>query len=196
MYDAITGTLVRLSKEGVSIETHGLAYRILIPLRTYTQLPPLGSSVRLYLAFIVREQSHALYGFLQEEERHLFERLLNVTGIGPKIALGLIGHLECPQLIDALAAKDIATLSRVPGVGKKTAERLVVELKDLAADTRFLPMHDIGPLSLFQDAISALVHLGYTQSTAQKAVKKSMGEQPNQEAHDLATLIAASLKHL
>jgi Holliday junction DNA helicase RuvA len=194
MFDYITGTLVRASQDSLSIEVGGIAFRIMIPLSTYANIPDLSSTLKLYLAFVIREQSQTLYGFLQAEERYLFERLINITGIGPKLALALIGHLYCHQLCEAIANKDLFTLCTVPGIGKKTAERLLVELNDTVALFRGISPPKSSSQLMTQDATSALVNLGYNQTTAQKTIRKTLEEHP--EIDNLATLITISLKNI
>jgi Holliday junction DNA helicase RuvA len=150
---------------------------------------------------VVRELSHALYGFLNEKEKEIFEVLMNISGVGPKLALSLIGHLSLEQMQAAVTKPDLPTLCKVPGVGKKTAERLVVELKDkLSTFTGIDPsqlsisLGDSPETKQIQDAMSALINLGYHQSSAQKAVKQSIKDLP--EKSDLAQLITTALKHL
>jgi len=148
--------------------------------------------VTLFTSFVVRENGHSLYGFLQEGECELFENLQQVTGVGPKMALNLISHLPGSELAQAIRQNDIVRLTKVPGVGKKTAERLVVELKDKALSSGFEAYSTPLPENqLLQDAMSALVNLGYTQANAQKALKKGLEDNPQA---DLATLIASALR--
>ena len=138
---------------------------------------------------------------LSSQERDIFEVLMNVTGIGPKMALSLIGHLAFSELQLAVMRQDLPTLCRVPGVGKKTAERLIVELKDKlpsivsmdVADQSVAWTSDSKSQSV-QDAMMALINLGYNQTTAQKAIKQGIKEMPDEI--DLATLITVALKHV
>lgn len=200
MFAYIKGLLIRAHPAYVVVEVNGVGYAIFIPCRLLGELPPIGQTVQLFTTFVVRESSHALYGFLNSQDRDIFEELMNVTGIGPKLAMSLIGHLTFHELQSAVAYQDLSTLCRVPGVGKKTAERLIVELKDklpallpLTAAHLAIPVTD--PKAQYvQDAILALVNLGYNQSTAQKAVKHSLKDQP--ETVDLALLITTALKNI
>ena len=155
----------------------------------------------MHTSFIVREQLQSLYGFLTEEERELFELLLNVSGIGPKTALALIGHLDSVTLHKAVSSHDVTTISKVPGIGKKTAERLILEIKDklpacggvdLAHPTSFSPSDPRA--QQISDAMSALINLGYNQAIAQKAIKRSLQDLP--ESTNLASLITGALKHI
>lgn len=200
MFAYFKGILAYIHPTYVVVDVNGVGYAIFIPCRLLGELPPLGQSVQLYTSFVVRESSHTLYGFLNSQERDIFDVLMNVTGIGPKLALSLIGHLSFPELQMAVAHQDLQTLCRVPGVGKKTAERLIVELKDKLPS--FLPLSAANlaisvsdPKSQHvQDAMLALINLGYNQSTAQKAIKQSLKELP--ETADLALLITTALKNI
>jgi Holliday junction DNA helicase RuvA len=201
MYAYIKGTLVSATPAQVILDVNGIGYILYIPHRVLEQLPALGHTMQLFSTFVVREFAHSLYGFISEHERDVFEVLMNITGIGPKLALSLIGHLPLPALQEAIMIQDIRTLCKVPGVGKKTAERLIVELKDKLAHLLHFDMADYALEARFdpksqtlQDAVLALINLGYTQSVAQKAVKQSLKEL-NDEA-DLATLITLALKFI
>lgn len=201
MYAYVKGTLVSATPSQVIIDVNGLGYILFIPLRVLEQLPSIGQTVLLFTTFVVREFAHTLYGFLQEHERDVFDVLTNITGVGPKLALSLIGHLTLPALQGAIARQDIQMLCKVPGVGKKTAERLIVELKDKLAHLLHFEMVDYAVETkpdpknqTLQDAILALINLGYTQSVAQKAVKQSLKEM-NGEV-ELVSLITLALKYI
>lgn len=200
MFAYLKGTLVATHSTYVVMDVNGVGYYLLIPCRLLSELPALGQPVQFHTTFVVREDSHTLYGFLSGQERDIFEALINITGIGPKLALSLIGHLTFPQMQRAVAQQDIPTLCRVPGVGKKTAERLIVELKDKLSSLASLhPTSLTIPipnqhLEFVQDAVLALINLGYHQSTAQKAIKQSLKELP--ENVDLALLITTALKNI
>jgi Holliday junction DNA helicase RuvA len=201
MFAYIKGRLMEASASAVIIETSGLGYKISVPATVFAQLPQISHEIQLHLSFVVREQSHTLYGFLQVQEKDLFEILMGVTGIGPKLALAIIGHLSLHALYQALQQGDVSILSKVPGIGKKTAARMIIELKDsvsamLPSATQLsipFPPHDPA-VQKIQDAMSALIHLGYNQATAQKAVKKTLTE--NTETIALADLITLSLKNV
>jgi len=196
----IKGNLVSASPSSVIIEAGGLGYKVFIPASLFGQLPALESCVLLHTSFVIRELSQALYGFLSIQERDLFDALLNVSGIGPKIALSLIGHLSVFQLQQALTQPDINILCKVPGVGKKLAERLTIEMRDkISAFLTHHPSEFALPIGFdqrsqnIQDAMSALINLGYNQATAQKAIKKTLPTLP--EEFDLAALITQALKN-
>lgn len=200
MFAFFKGILATIHPTYVVIDVNGVGYLIFIPCRLLGELPLLGQSVQLYTSFVVRETSNALYGFLSSQERDVFEILINVTGIGPKLALSLIGHLTFHELQGAVTHQDLPTLCRVPGVGKKTAERLIVELKDKLLNFLPLSMANLAismadPKSQHaQDAMLALMNLGYNQGTAQKAIKQSLKELS--ETADLALLITTALKNI
>lgn len=201
MFAFIRGELVSASPISVIIETAGVGYLIYIPANVFGKLPQAGSPILLHTSHIVREQSQALYGFLVQHERDLFETLLGVTGIGPKLALSLIGHLSGHDLQRAISNHDIVSICKVPGVGKKTAERLIIELRDkltaiLPPDPSEHALHlsNDPKAQTLRDAMSALINLGYNQITAQKALKKSLNDMPDDI--DLAKLITHSLKHM
>jgi len=200
MFAYIKGILIASQPTYVIVEANGIGYTLYIPSRMYDQLPGSGQTAQFFTSFVIREFSQTLYGFLTSHERDIFEILLSVTGIGPKLALSLIGHLTLPELHAAVCQQDLPALCKVPGVGKKTAERLIVELKDKLANmvqifpsTPFITMTD-SKSQRIQDAMLALINLGYTQSTAQKAIKQSMHELD--EEADLTMLLTTSLKHI
>lgn len=201
MYAYIKGTLVFTSPSEAIVENQGIGYTIHIPCSTFSLLPQIGSPVQLYTSFVVRELSQALYGFLSAQERDLFDLLMTITGVGPKLALSIIGHLPYQELHAAVQSQNIALLCKVPGIGKKTAERLVIELRDKLAALALPGMPSLAlsqPLDTHtqrvQDAMLALVNLGYKQNIAQQAIKQSLKELP--ESIDLATLITAALKQV
>lgn len=200
MYAYIKGTLVHATPATVVVEANGIGYLLSVPARVYSHLPQIQSQVILYTSFIVREQSQALYGFLSVQERDFFEQLLGVTGIGPKIALALVGHMALEELQGAIIHGDVAGICRVPGVGKKGAERLIMEMRDKVEKHGLTPsdfavqVSGDKRLQNVTDAISALINLGYNQSVAQKAIKKTLKDLP--EETDLAGLISSALKNV
>lgn len=200
MYAYIKGELVHTAPSTVIVETGGIGYQINIPANVFAKLPQLGSTVMLHTSYVVRELSHTLYGFLSVHERDMFETLMGVTGIGPKLALSINGHISLSDLQRAVGNADIPVICRIPGIGKKTAERLIIELRDKLQDIAPRDPSDLSiPLSdpnthKIRDAMNALVNLGYNQSTAQKAIKKTMHDLSDEV--DLATLIMTSLKNV
>ena len=187
MYDFIRGKLAQKGPLHAVIDCNGVGYRLHIPLSAAAKLPALNEEVQLHTALIVRETDHSLYGFLTPSDRELFHTLCNISGVGPKTALGLIGHLSTTALAEAVAHNNTALISKVPGIGKKTAERLLIELRDkLPATGSALP-------PTVRDAMSALLNLGYSQVKAQSAVQKVLKTDPS---CDLSGLITSALKHL
>lgn len=164
------------------IDVGGIGYEVFIPLTTVEKLPPIGQIVKLFTAAIYREDSQALYGFFTKDERNFFKLLIEkVSGIGPKIALSIFSRLSLSVLQNAIAKGDVALLSKCNGIGKKTAERLVIELKDKvgpAASTVILPNGTLSQLtaSAFSDAVSALITLGFKPIDADKSIRKAMTE--------------------
>jgi holliday junction DNA helicase RuvA len=200
MFDYITGKLTKITQECAIVEANGIGYKMFVATSTLTKLPACGATVRLFTSFVVREFSHTFYGFLEDHERELFEALLNISGIGPKTSLAIIGHLSIDELVQAQLTKDTKTLCKVPGIGKKTAERLLVELKDtLAQFTSHASLQNQGQtaspkMGISYDAISALMNLGYSQQIAQMAVKKALTS--TSEPENLETLITLSLQNM
>ncbi|MBU6446860.1 MAG: Holliday junction branch migration protein RuvA, partial [Verrucomicrobia bacterium] len=129
MFESIKGQLIDKTAVKAVVETGGIGYRLTIPFSAYTKLPS-GGAVHLFLSQVVREDSNTLYAFIEKEERDLFETLITLSGIGPKTALSIIGHLEMGAFHRAIHAADVRLLSKIPGLGKKTAEKLVIEMRD------------------------------------------------------------------
>lgn len=186
----VKGKLISHQLNRAVVEVNGIGYDLLIPFSSV--LPTLGKEVLLHTSLVVREDSHTLYGFLTFEEKDLFLLLLNVTGIGPKMALNIIGHLSLERLTEIISQAEVTLLSKIPGIGKKTAERLIVELKDKlsASPTQF----QVKLTPTLADAQSALINLGYSSTQAEKAVKKTIAS--HGEALKLPELITLSLKHI
>lgn len=172
MIGRIQGKLIESNPPRILVDVHGVGYEIDVPMSTFYSLPNLGSEVTLLTHMIVREDAQLLYGFLTAEERETFRILLKVSGIGARTALAVLSGLSVPDLVNAVALQDAAILTRVPGIGKKTAERLILELKDkltgaLPNATGLTSMN-----SVTSDIINALIGLGYTDREARAAVKK------------------------
>jgi holliday junction DNA helicase RuvA len=178
----LRGRLFSKQPQQVIVEAAGVGYDVAISVSTYTSLPGEGAEVSLHIHTQVREDTLALYGFLERNDKRIFERLITVSGVGPKLAITIQSGLPADRLVTALRAQDHATLTRIPGVGKKLAERLVVELKDKLEDMAAAApaMAAAGPAA--EDVLSALVNLGYQRPSAQKAIEaavakdKSVGE--------------------
>lgn len=172
MIGRIQGRLIESNPPHILVDVHGVGYEIDVPMSTFYSLPNLGSEVTLLTHMIVREDAQLLYGFFTAEERETFRILLKVSGIGARTALAVLSGLSVADLVNAVALQDAAILTRVPGIGKKTAERLILELKDkltgaLPNATGLTAMN-----SVTSDIINALIGLGYTDREARAAVKK------------------------
>jgi holliday junction DNA helicase RuvA len=182
----IRGTLLRKGPQEAVVDVGGVGYRITIPLSTFYRVGEPGAEVTLLTHTHVREDALALFGFLTAVEQALFERLIAVSGVGPKLAISVLSGIEAPELVAALRAGDVARLTRIPGVGKKTAERLVVELKDKMSD---LPAAEVAPAAApspaADDLVSALLHLGYSRPEAERAVERALRDNGDGRFEDL-----------
>jgi Holliday junction DNA helicase RuvA len=181
----IDGTIVAKTGDRVVIATPGgVQYEVAVPLGVLERLPDEGRPVQLQTVPIVREDQWALYGFDRPHERKVFQRLLSATGVGPRLALAMVSTLGGTRVARALKDADLAVLCAVPGIGKKTAERLVVELKDKMGDVT--PAEAVGGTSdTTEQAVQALVNLGYNRSDADKAVRLRLSEDGAQKTVDL-----------
>jgi Holliday junction DNA helicase RuvA len=171
----LRGRLLRKEPQEAVVDVGGVGYRVAIPLSTYYRIGEPGAEVTLLTHTHVREDALALFGFLTAAEQTLFERLIAISGVGPKLAVSILSGIEAPDLVAALRSSDVARLTRIPGVGKKTAERLVLELKDkvqgLAATEGPAPEPAASPK---EDLVSALVHLGYSRPEAERGVDRAL----------------------
>ncbi|MBL4665681.1 MAG: Holliday junction branch migration protein RuvA [Nitrospinaceae bacterium] len=193
----LKGQLTYKSPEHSIVDVNGVGYKVFTPLSTYYALPQLGESVSLRIHTRVREDDLKLFGFLTEEEQSIFEKLITINKVGPKLALGILSGLSPSELLTAVMNKDTARLSSIPGVGKKTAERLALELKDkladLALDMKHQPNADHQD-GFYEDALSALVNLGYKKPQAEKALQSAYDQ--NGKDSSLEDLIKESLNNL
>jgi Holliday junction DNA helicase RuvA len=175
----LRGKLLEKHPNQVIVETGGVGYDVLIPISTFSALPEAGSEVKLRIHTHVREDALALFGFLTSEEKTIFERLISVSGIGPKLAITVLSGLSTADLIPAIRNGDVAQLVRIPGVGKKTAERMVLELKDKLEGVGAMaaPGQAEKPAATLsvveQDVLSALLNLGCNRAAADAAVRKA-----------------------
>ena len=182
MIARLKGTLVEKSPSRLILDVGGVGYDVLVPLSTFYGLGDPGSSVVLRVHTHVREDVIALYGFASALEEDLFERLISISGIGPKLALAVLSGIDPSELVRAIRAQDVARLTRIPGVGKKTAERIGLELKDRlpavtahADSTAGAPSGD----ALRDDLMSALANLGYQRASVEKAVAAVLKKSPD-----------------
>jgi Holliday junction DNA helicase RuvA len=174
MIGKLTGMLLEKRPPMILVDVNGVAYELDVSMNTLYQLPATGSRVTLFTHLIVREDAHLLFGFAGEEERHAFRQLLKVNGVGARTALAVLSGLSVQDLSQAIAAQDTAQLIRIPGVGRKTAERLLLELKDklraAVADAIAAPASSRG------DALHALLALGYNEKEAGRALASLPGD--------------------
>lgn len=172
MIDFLRGTLDQKTPTTVVLEVGGIGYEVWIPLSTFDALPPVGSPCKLIIHDHIREAAHLLYGFATKAERDLFRLLQNVSGIGPKTALGAISGMSLRELRMCIAQRDSKRLAKLPGIGKKTSERIVIELSDKIDPLEAFTPDDESPLNeMFRDAVLALTALGHTQEAAVKTVR-------------------------
>lgn len=192
MFSYIRGKLTEANNNQVTVETGGIGYAITVSDNTSFKLPPIGFETTLYLYLQVREDEVGLYGFINREEKEMFLKLIQITGIGPKAAIGILSGMSPDKLAIAIVTADVKAISRIKGVGKKTAERMVLELKEklAAEDIEFYGSGD-EPGGLMQDAINALRTLGLTQAEAVKAVEPAM-----KEASTLEDVIRNALRRI
>jgi Holliday junction DNA helicase RuvA len=174
MIALLTGTVSSKAPDHCVIDVGGVGYKVLVSLTTFGSLPEVGSTLSLQIHTYVREDQLELFGFSSPEERELFQRLISISGVGPKMALGVLSGLPPRELAEAIGNEDHVRLTRIPGVGRKTADRIIVELKDrLKAFTGPGPVGAPGKISgCFDQALSALVNLGYTRQVAEGALRR------------------------
>ena len=193
----LKGQLTYKSPEYSIVDVNGVGYQVFTPLSTYYALPGLGQTVSLRVHTRVREDELKLFGFLTEEEQTIFQKLITINKVGPRLALGILSGMSPADLLSAVMNNDAAKLSTIPGVGKKTAERLTMEMKDKLADMVLSMEHqpDSAPTQgFFDDALSALCNLGYKKPEAEKALKMIYNQ--NSKDASLEELIKESLNIL
>jgi Holliday junction DNA helicase RuvA len=177
----LRGTLLSKHPNQAIVETHGVGYDVAITVPTFTEMPAAGAEVALHIHTHVREDALSLYGFLRLAEKHLFEKLLTVSGIGPTLAIKILSGMPADEMVAAIRGGDLVRLTRIPGIGKKTAERMVLELRDkLVAPTAMSEMSPSLASPVEEDVISALVNLGYQRPAAEKALLGARGGKSGQ----------------
>jgi len=176
----LRGTLIAKEPGRAVVEAGGVGYEVALAVPTFTALPAVGEEVRLHIFTKVAEDQLALFGFLEREEKRLFERLITVSGVGPKLAITMLGGLYPERTVAAIRGSDHAQLTRIPGVGKKLAERLVVELKDKLEDFAVSPTIAAKARgAAVDDVLSALINLGYQRSAGEKAIDLALAKEEN-----------------
>jgi len=197
MIALLTGQIAHKSPDHLIVDVHGVGYRVMIPFSTYYELPEEGT-ISLHIHTSVREDAIQLYGFRTRTEKSFFQLLISVSGIGPKLARDILSNIQPPQLAAALQQGDLHKLSAIPGIGKKTAERLVVELRDKAGklDAGVGPAEAVGrtvpATGLLDDVTSALLNLGYKEPQ----VKKALAEVDAADGGSVEALLKQALKVL
>ncbi|HEY5163226.1 MAG TPA: Holliday junction branch migration protein RuvA [Terriglobales bacterium] len=165
----LRGRLIAKHPNQAIVEAGGVGYDVTISVPTFSELPAAPAEVSLHIHTHVREDAIALFGFLRPEEKQLFERLISVSGIGPKLAITILSGMPTPDMVAAIRGNDVARLTRIPGIGKKTAERMVLELRDKLEHFGATPAAPpVSPIE--EDVISALMNLGYQRGTAERAL--------------------------
>jgi holliday junction DNA helicase RuvA len=199
MIARIQGKIVYKTANYTIIDAHGLGYRVFVPLTTFYELPDTGQEVVLNIHTHVREDAIHLFGFYTPEERDLFQMMISVTGIGPKLAVNIMSGIAAGEFVRAVSSGDLGSLVNIPGVGRKMAERLVLELKDKVKKLGEVQTATTGEKSevtdrgqVFDDALSALINLGYKEQMVKKVLEKI--DQESEEIPTLDNLLKNALK--
>jgi Holliday junction DNA helicase RuvA len=167
----LCGKLLAKHPNQAVVETGGVGYDVTISVPTFSDLPGIGAPVALHIHTHVREDAIALYGFLRPEEKRLFEKLITVSGIGPKLAITILSGMAAEEMVHAIRGNDVVRLTRIPGIGRKTAERMVLELRDKLPAIKISEITAASALSAVEeDVLSALLNLGYQRALAEKAL--------------------------
>ena len=190
MIGRITGTLLGIEQHTALVDVGGVGYEIECPISTLCELPTVGETVTLLTHFVVREDAQLLFGFLTHDDRESFRILIKISGVGPKLAIGVLSGLSGEELAAAVERDDVATLTRLPGVGKKTAERLLVELRGRMTSTGHT--QSLADSSPIEEAVLGLIALGYKETEARKAINAL----PKDPQATPETLIRSSLKQM
>jgi Holliday junction DNA helicase RuvA len=201
MIATVSGKITHKSPEFLIVDVHDIGYKIIVPLSTYYKLPEINNPVFLYTYTHVREDALMLFGFLTRDEKDIFERLIGVSQIGPKLAVNILSGITAQELKEAIAKGDIVKLISIPGIGRKTAERITLELRDKIEFTfegsqpsAVSRQQSVRRDPLFEDAVSALINLGYKKWMAEDTVKQVRGDIG--EKGGIEDLIKESLKIL
>jgi len=179
----LRGKLISKHPNQAIVEAAGVGYDVSITIPTFSELPGLGAEVALFIHTHVREDSLALFGFLRAEEKQLFEKLISVSGIGPKLAITILSGMPAETMVASIKGNNIAALTRIPGIGKKTAERMVLELRDKLESVGVAPSAAAAS-PVEEDVLSALVNLGYQRPLAEKALAR-LGNAANESFDSL-----------
>jgi Holliday junction DNA helicase RuvA len=198
MFSYLYGKLVHKNPTNIVLDVNGVGYQLNISLNTFEKLPEVESELRIYTVLIPREDSIQLYGFFDEDEKQMFEQLLSISGIGPKVAQSILSGINPDELRNYIIQGNSVALTNIPGVGKKTAERMILELKDKL--TKISPPEKIiskDKEEIRMQAYQALITLGYQKQLAEKAIRSALNEiNSNNEELNIENLIKKALKEL
>ena len=198
MIGRIRGVLVDKKPPEVQIDVAGICYEVQVPMSTLYQLPELGKEITLHTHFVVREDAQLLYGFFEEKDKSMFRSLIKINGVGPKMALGILSSMEANEFVRAVRSNDINAMVKMPGIGKKTAERLLIEMRDRLKDWDGEEGGTQVPVSagasITSDAETALISLGYKPQQAAHAIAAVLKTNP--EIQGSEELIRHSLKSM
>lgn len=195
MIARLTGKLAAKAPEEIILDVGGVGYQVFIPLSTFYELPERGEILTLHIHTAFRDNALELYGFLTLKEKAMFRMLLGVSKIGPKLAQNILSGISADELTTAIISGNILKLNAIPGIGKKTAERLILELKDKVPRAQAAEQETVtAPAELFEDALSALLNLGYKRPESERTVKRALHEVGRDG--QLEDIIRLSLKYL
>ncbi|MFN3161971.1 MAG: Holliday junction branch migration protein RuvA [Pseudohongiellaceae bacterium] len=185
MIGQITGTLMDKTPPDILVDVNGVCYEIQVPMSTLYQLPEVGTGLTLHTHFVVREDAQLLYGFYEAKDKQMFRALIRVNGVGPKMALAILSGMEADEFVRTVRNNDVATMVNMPGIGKKTAERLIIEMRDRLAEWgegmqsgSATPSPAQASDAMSKDAETALVSLGYKPQQASRAISQVMKHNP------------------
>ncbi len=195
MYESIKGLVSHITPEYAVIDVGGIGYKIYIPVNLYTTILQSGMTCQLFTALVVREDDMKLFGFISRKDRELFELLTSISGVGAKTSLSIIGHISVNDLHEAIETSNTTLLCKIPGIGKKSSERLIVELKGRIKPDDAIKVTKGIHHELISDATLALIRLGYNQKIAESAIKKAM-DNNSDEIIGLPRLITNALKKI
>lgn len=178
MISQLTGTLDSVEQNSITMDVNGVGYKVYVPASSISALPKIGETMKVYTHHVIREDANDLYGFLRKDERNLFSMLISVSGIGPKSAAAIMGGIKMEDLVIAITKGNVDVITRTPGIGLKTAQKLVIELKEKIAKAYLISASDVvkgmpADSPLMSEAVSALMTLGYTAREAKEAIIKS-----------------------
>lgn len=200
MIGRIRGTLVDKQPPDILVEVNGVCYEVQVPMTTAYRLPETGKAIQLHTHFVVREDAQLLYGFYQQQDKDMFRALIKVNGVGPKMALAILSGMETDDFVRTVQNNDVSAMVSMPGIGKKTAERLIVEMRDrlgewqATGDPAAAAAALSGGASITRDAETALLALGYKPQQASRAVRAVLKDNP--QVADSEALIRLALKSM